>query len=400
MKLNEIKERRGALVAEMRSVLESAGDKGLTADQETSYQNMEKEFSRLSDEVKREEALAQKEAEMKAVTTAPISAVAPGTNPDEEPRNLRPTQRESYARAFGNYIRKRGGREVHNAMSEGTDANGGYLVPEEWADYITTKGAEANVIRRYATVVQTANDRNFPIQTVRAAFDWIAEAGAYSSVNPTLANEELKAYKLGGVIQVSEELLQDEVFDLPTFLQNQAVLEFAKQEEAAFITGDGSGKPLGIEDVTSVGGVSTSGVSLSAAASITANELIDIYHNIDVAYRSNATWVTSDSMAILIRKLTDTDGQYVWQPGLQADQPDRLLGRPFEVSDSYTAVATGVRSIVFADLSYYVIADRLGASVKRLDELYAANGQVGFRFEKRVDGRMTLANAITYGTQA
>ena len=193
MKLNEIKERRGALVAEMRSVLESAGDKGLTADQETSYQNMEKEFSRLSDEVKREEALAQKEAEMKAVTAAPISAVAPGTNPDEEPRNLRPTQRESYARAFGNYIRKRGGREVHNAMSEGTDSTGGYLVPEEWADYITTKGAEANVIRRYATVVQTANDRNFPIQTARAAFDWIAEAGAYDLVNPTLANEELKA---------------------------------------------------------------------------------------------------------------------------------------------------------------------------------------------------------------
>ena len=400
MNINELKERRGALVAEMRSVLESAGGNDLTADQETSYQNMEAEFSKLTKDVEREEKLVAKEAEMKAVADSPIRAVVPGLNPDEEPRNLRPTQRESYARAFGNYIRKQGGREIRNAMSEVTDSTGGFLVPEEWADYITTKGAEANVIRRYATVVQTANDRNFPIQTVRAAFDWIAEAGAYSDVNPTLGEETLKAYKLGGVIKVSEELIQDEVFDLPTFLQNQAVLEFAKQEEAAFITGDGSGKPLGIEDVTSVGGVSTSGVSLAGAAAITADEIIDIYHNIDVAYRNNATWVTSDSMAILLRKLVDSDGQYIWQPGLQAGSPDRLLGRPFEVSDSYTAVATGVRSIVFADLSYYVIADRLGTSVKRLDELYAANGQVGFRFEKRVDGRMTLASAITYGTQA
>ena len=401
MNLNETKGRRGALVAEMRSVLDEAKGQEFSADDEVKYGAMEKEFDKLSKEVELEEALAKREANMALISDRPV-AVVPGANPDDPSPSgdKRPTARASYGEAFMNYVRGSRSQSVQNQMTEGTDSEGGYLVPESWADAITVGAADANVIRRYATVINTASDRNFPIQTVRALFAWIDEEAAYGTPVPTLGQQTLKAYKLGGVIKVSEELLEDQIFDLPSFLQREAIIEFALREEAAFITGNGTGKPEGIEDVTTVGGVSTSGVSLAGTAAITSDEVLDVYHNLAVGYRSNSTWVTSDAMALLIRKLKDSDNQYMWQPGLFAEQPDRLLGRPFEVSDSFTAPATGVRSICFGDLSYYVIADRFGVSVKRLDELYAASGLVGFRFTKRVDGRLTKSDAITYGTQA
>ncbi len=385
----------------MRSVLDEAKGRELDAEEETKYASMEKEFDKLSKEVELEEALAKRESNMALISDRPV-AVVPGANPDDPAPSgkKRPTARAEYGAAFMNYVRGQRTQDVRNQMEEGTDSEGGYLVPESWSDAITVGAADANVIRRYATVIQTASDRNFPIQTVRASFDWIDEEAAYSTPIPTLGQQTLKAYKLGGVIKVSEELLEDEIFDLPSFLQREAIIEFALNEEAAFITGNGTGKPEGIEDVTTVGGVSTSGVSLAGTAVITSDEVLDVYHNLAVGYRSNSTWVTSDAMCLLIRKLKDSDNQYLWQPGLFAEQPDRLLGRPFEVSDSFTAPATGVRSICFGDLSYYVIADRLGVSVKRLDELYAANGLVGFRFTKRVDGRLTKSDALTYGTQA
>lgn len=401
MNLNEIKGRRGALVGEMRSVLDEAKGRELNADEETKYQAMEKEFDKLSKDVELEEALAKREAALAAISDRPV-AVQPGVNPDDPAPRTKPTAAKNYVSAFWKYLRGSGSdRDVRNALQEGTDSEGGYLVPEEWADAIVAQKGEVNVVRENANVIVTASDRNFPIDTGRAAFDWIAEEAAYDTTSdPSWGQETLKAWKVGGIIKVSDELLQDNAFDLPGYLQKQAVQEFDYREETAFITGDGSSKPLGLEDVTSVGGVSTSGVTLAGTATITTNELIDIFHDLEQRYRQSARWITSDGMAKIIRQVKDSDGQYMWQPGMQAGAPDVLLGRPFHTSDAYTAPATGVRSIVFADLGYYVIVDRLGVAVKRLEELYAVNGQVGFRFTKRVDGRLTLAQAITYGTQA
>ena len=108
----------------------------------------------------------------------------------------------------------------------------------------------------------------------------------------------------------------------------------------------------------------------------------------------------NDSTAKLIRKLKDGDSQYLWQPGLQAGQPDVLLGRPVVVSSAMPAATTGLKSVVFGDLSYYTIADRANTAVQRLNELYAANGQIGFRAFKRTEGKVTLSSAIKHLIQA
>ena len=128
--------------------------------------------------------------------------------------------------------------------------------------------------------------------------------------------------------------------------------------------------------------------------------MIDLYHALGRPYRKNATWIMNDSTVKLIRQLKDSNGQYLWQPGLQAGQPDMILGRPLLTSSAAEAATTGLRSVLFGDLSYYTVADRSGSVLQRLNELYAANGQVGFRMFKRMDGKLTSSDAVKHLVQA
>ena len=105
-------------------------------------------------------------------------------------------------------------------------------------------------------------------------------------------------------------------------------------------------------------------------------------------------WVLNDTTVKAVRKLKDGSGQYLWQPSLTTGAPDTLLGRPVNTSAYMPTIAAGVKSIAFGDFGYYWIADRQGRSFKRLNELYAANGQVGFLASQRVDGKLILPEAI------
>ena len=107
-----------------------------------------------------------------------------------------------------------------------------------------------------------------------------------------------------------------------------------------------------------------------------------------------ATWVVNDSTIKAIRKLKDNNGQYLWQPGLTANAPDTILGRPVKTSAFMPSIAAGAKSIIFGDFKYYWIADRQGRTFKRLNELYATTGQVGFLASQRVDGRLILPEAL------
>ena len=136
------------------------------------------------------------------------------------------------------------------------------------------------------------------------------------------------------------------------------------------------------------------GVTSAAAAALTSDELIDLYHSLRTPYRQKAVFITNDNTVKAIRKLKDGTGQYMWQPGLQAGQPDTLLNRPLITSAFMPEFAAGNKVMAFGDLSYYWIADRQGRSFQRLNELFAKNGQVGFRTFQRVDGKLTLAEAV------
>ena len=218
-----------------------------------------------------------------------------------------------------------------------------------------------------------------------------SEEGAYTESDDSFAQVSIGAYKLGTMIKVSEELLNDSVFDLESYIAREFARRIGTKEEEAFFTGDGTGKPLGI--LAASGGAET-GVTAASATAVTADELMDLFYSLKSPYRKNAVWILNDSTIKAIRKLKDNNGQYLWQPSLVAGTPDTILGRPVKTSAYMPAIAAGAKTIAFGDFSYYWIADRQGRSFKRLNELYAANGQVGFLGSQRVDGKMILPEAV------
>ena len=193
------------------------------------------------------------------------------------------------------------------------------------------------------------------------------------------------------MIKVSDELLSDSVFDLEGYIAREFARRIGAKEEEAFFTGDGSGKPLGI--LAASGGAET-GVTAASETAITSDELIDLFYSLRAPYRKKAVWILNDSTIKAIRKLKDANGQYIWQPSLVAGTPDTLLGRPVKTSTYMPAIAAGAKTVMFGDYSYYWIADRQGRMFKRLGELYAPNGQVGFLGSERVDGRLTLPESV------
>ena len=269
---------------------------------------------------------------------------------------------------------------------------GGYLVPDEYERTLVEALEEENIFRQLAKVIQTSSgDRKIPVVASKGTASWIDEEGAYTESDDSFAQVSIGAYKLGTMIKVSEELLNDSVFDLESYISREFARRIGAKEEEAFFTGDGSGKPLGI--LAASGGAET-GITAASATAITADELIDLFYSLKSPYRRNAVWVLNDSTIKAVRKLKDGSGQYLWQPSLTAGTPDTILGRPVRTSAYMPAIAASAKTIAFGDFSYYWIADRQGRSFKRLNELYAANGQVGFLASQRVDGKMILPEAV------
>ena len=300
---------------------------------------------------------------------------------------------DEYRQNFWNMMRSKAPMPtVLNALQIGTDSEGGYLVPDEYERTLVEALEEENVFRQLAKVIQTSSgDRKIPVVASKGTASWIDEEGVYTESDDSFAQVSIGAYKLGTMIKVSEELLNDSVFDLESYIAREFARRIGAKEEEAFFTGDGTGKPLGI--LTASGGAET-GVTAASATAVTADELMDLFYSLKSPYRKNAVWVLNDSTIKAIRKLKDNNGQYLWQPSLVSGTPDTILGRPVKTSAYMPVIAAGAKTIAFGDFSYYWIADRQGRSFKRLNELYAANGQVGFLGSQRVDGKMILPEAV------
>ena len=300
---------------------------------------------------------------------------------------------DEYRQNFWNMMRSKTPMPtVMNALQIGTDSEGGYLVPDEYERTLVEALEEENIFRQLAKIIQTSSgDRKIPVVATKGTASWIDEEGAYLESDDSFGQVSIGAYKLGTMIKVSEELLNDSVFDLESYISREFARRIGAKEEEAFFTGDGSGKPLGI--LAATGGAET-GATAASATAITADELIDLFYSLKAPYRRNAVWVLNDSTIKAIRKLKDNQGQYLWQPSLTAGAPDLLLGKPVRTSAFMPAIAADAKTIAFGDFSYYWIADRQGRSFKRLNELYAATGQVGFLVSQRVDGKLILPEAI------
>ena len=388
MNTQELMTKRAEITNEMHKVLDTAesADRDLNNDEQSQYDAMEKDVETIGNRIKNIEKQNKLNENLEKIVTNSVKPVVATSNKKQGVNGD----------AFFNYMRlgNKASPDVMNALQVGTNTEGGYIVPEEFEANLITALQDINEVRQYCNVIQTASTRHIPVETTLGTASWTAEEGATTESSPAFGRVSLNAYKLDTIVKVSEELLQDSIFDLANYLATNIGKRFGIAEEAAFVNGDGSDKPTGI-----IGGSSEGKVAASATA-ITSDELIDLTHSLDRPYRRNAVWMMNDSTAKIIRKLKDGDGQYLWQPGLQAGQPDVLFGRPVITSAAMPAATTGSKSIIFGDMSNYTVADRLGATLQRLSEIYLPTGQIGFRAYKRTDGKVTLSDGIKHLKQA
>ena len=379
----ELREKRTKLWENAKDFLDSKRNPdGLISSEDAAvYDKMEADVVNLGKEIDRLEKQSAIDMELNKPIGSPIL---------EKPTNKKiklGRASDEYKKDFLNVLR--GKPQIYNIMQESIDADGGFLVPEEFENQIVMALEENNVIRSIAKTITTAAERKIPIAATHSVAQWTPENGAYTESNPTFGQKTIDAFKLTDLVKVSTELLQDSMFNLESYISSEFARAFGVAEEQAFCTGTGTGQPTGI--FTENGG--EVGLTLTST-NITCDNIIELVHSLKSPYRRNAVFLMNDSTISMLRKLKDTNGAYLWQPSLQAGQPDRLLGYPLYTSPYVPVVKAEAMPIAFGDFSNYWIADRMGRSVQRLNELYAGNGQVGFIATERVDAKVILSEGI------
>lgn len=389
-KILELREKRAKVWDSAKNFLDSKrNDNGvLSAEDTTTYEKMETEVVNLGKEIERLERQAAIDLELSKATRDPLTSRPTYGNGS----NKTGRATDEYKLAFWNSMRNKNSFDVQNALQVGTDSEGGYLAPDEFERTLIETLEEQNIFRQLASVITTSSgDRKIPVVASKGTASWVDEEGIIPESDDAFGQVSIGAYKLATMIKVSEELLNDSVFNLPKYIAREFARRIGDKEEEAFFIGDGTGKPTGIFNAT--GGAEV-GVTAASATAITLDEVMDLFYSLKSPYRKKAIFTMNDSTVKAIRKLKDGNGQYIWQPSLTAGEPDTILNRPVNTSAYVPTLGASAKSIAFGDFGYYWIADRQGRSFQRLNELYAANGQVGFKATQRVDGKLILPEAI------
>ena len=370
-----------------KSFLEAhRGENGVlsAADGET-YDRMEKEITDLTKEIDRLNRQASIEAQLNQPTSAPLSNMPTSTG--EKVKKGRAS--DQYAKDMLTAMRTNF-HQVSDILQEGVDADGGYLVPEEWDSRLIDVLNEENIMRGLATQITTSGEHKINIAGAKPTAAWIEEGGALQFTDAKFGQKILDAHKLHVAVKVTEELLYDSMFDLASYITTQFGIAIANAEEDAFLNGDGKGKPTGLFDEANGGTVAKTltGTKLST------DDVLDLVYALKRPYRKKASFIMNDQTLAALRKLKDNNGAYIWQPSYQAGEPDRLLGYAVHTSAFAPELAAGKPVMAFGDYSYYNIGDRGTRSMQELRELFAGNGMIGYVAKERVDGLLVLPEAV------
>lgn len=384
----ELRTKRGDLWDKAKAFLDEHQDGRGMMDAESvqTYERMEQEIVKMGEAIDRLERAEQMEREIEAPCG---NALKNRPEHGENGSGMRGSER--YLKAFWDRMRGKN-NGLRDALEEGTGSEGGYLVPDSFEKKLVEGLNEKNRFRKMCTVIYTdSGSHKIPVIASKGSAVWLDEEEAYTEGDDAFTQVTLTPHKLGTLMKVSEELLQDSVFDLANYIANEYSYRIGAAEENAFINGNGSAKPTGLLNATGGAG---SAVTTAANNAMTADELMDLIYGLKGQYRKNAKLLMNDSTVKAIRKLKDGQGQYLWHPGLLNGEDDRLLNYPIVTSSFMPEIGSGTKPVAFGDFSYYWIAEQQGRTFQRLNELYAANGQIGFKGMERVDGKLVLPEAV------
>ena len=382
MTIQELMEKRAKVWETAKNFVDTHENENgvLSAEDNAAYERMEAEIEDLTKAIDRHRKAEQREKELSQPVNQPLTG-KPYSGKQEEPKTGRAS--DEYRRAMLNAMRSNF-RQVSNILQEGVDADGGYLVPEEYDRRLIDVLDEENIMRGLATMITTSGQHKINIAATKPAAAWIEEGGALTFGDATFDQKYLDAFKLHVAIKVTEELLYDSAFNLENYIITQFGSALANAEEDAFLNGNGTGKPTGIFDA--VGGGHLLG---TLTAAIKSDDVLDLVYGLKRPYRKKASFIMNDGTLASLRKLKDNNGAYIWQPSYQAGEPDRVLGYAV-----HTSAYAPKDAISFGDYSYYNIGDRGTRSFKQLNELFAGNGMIGFVAKERVDGKLLLPAAV------
>lgn len=397
-RLKGLFEERAKVSAEQRALLDAAATekRSMNDTEEASYDKLEARFLAIDKEIgllQTQEERAKKLAE---------SAYQQGQSTDKQE-----SEEQRYAKVFESYLRFGMGRlspeersvmqqsfVENRAQSVGTNSAGGFTVPigfsGELEKAIKYFGPMLNVGRTMVT--STGNLINWPtVNDTANVGGLIAENAdhAASVTDVAFANLQLTAYGFtSGIVKVSNELLQDSAFDMSVELSALLGERLGRALNTFFTTGTGSSQPQGVVTGASAG-------ITAGASAITADNLLDLQHSVDRAYRLNGRYMMNDTTLAAVRKLKDTTNQYLWQVGdMRTGAPGTIFGLPYEINNDMAGVATTNKSVLFGDFQKFVIRQALGIQLVRLEERFADFNQTGFLAISRFDSRVIQPAAI------
>lgn len=284
---------------------------------------------------------------------------------------------------------------VLSKLSAGAGAN---TVPTSFYERLVAHLIEVSAIMQAgATVLNTNSGESIqvPKTTSHSTAAIVTEGAAISASDPAFGQITLGAYKYGTLIQVSRELLDDTGVDLEGYLAMQAGRALGNAFGAHAVTGTGSSQPRGVVTDATLGVTGATGV----VGAFNSDNLIDLFYSVIAPYRASGStkWIMKDSSVAVARKLKDTTGQYIWQPGLTADAPDTILGKQVLTDPNVAATALSAKSVLFGDFSQFFIRLAGGVRFERSDDYAFNTDLVTFRALMRADSALVdLTGAVKY----
>lgn len=317
----------------------------------------------------------------------------------------------AYSKAFDAYMRHNGDERSMNpddlkALSVGSDPDGGYVVDADTGGRIVARIFETSPMRQFASIQTIGTDALEGLHdSDEAAFGWVGETGARTeTTTPKLEKWRIPVHEMYAKPSATQKLLDDASINMEAWLAGKVTDRFTRAENAAFVNGNGVDRPRGFltypdrasADVFELGAIQRFDTGVDgdfAAAPDGGDVLIDALYGLKAQYRANAVWFMNRGTTGAVRKLKDSDGAYLWVPGIAAGQPATLLGYPAASFEDMPALATDSLSIAVGDMrEAYQIVDRIGVRVLR--DPYSNKPYVEFYSTKRTGGDVVNFEAI------